>query len=673
MQGPYQLILTGNELANQIDSQHTDNANSVKLTILAWSSLLGDSSLGLKPRGTVHRFVKSVCSDLFGVLAQYSSLSDRLISSVSLIDGSISAPFIDEMVRTPVFREYLHFHRTRDVTTLQYVLSFLNFGKRMYYKNPLLDRDALRAWIETEKRIGDVVLPPMVRNLNTVLRWIFNSFDVPILLPKHGSGAVAEKGVRGVEHKNHRFSASPELYQYLLNDGPHNLRYAKLILDELAGPSTGSWEADDIWSTPTGLEPALMESTAFARLMFVPKSWKASRSICMEPIANQYAQQGVRLWLEHYMSENVLKNHVDITDQRLNQRAAQYGSKTGTVDTIDLSSASDCVLWALVESAFPAEIVSHLAATRSTRVALPSGKLVVINKYAPMGSGLCFPTQTSLYSAIVLLVEMCVRHDIDWREPSALEDVNLFHLYEETYMYPFLGKAPLYQSKVYGDDIACNTIATSSIIECLESLGFKINLGKSFTGGQCYRESCGEHYIFGKRITPYAFKTKAIKERMDIVALGSVIDAANRAGEYGYLTVRKTLTQFILRCDISGYVRPGDVNEIAFSDDPLASYAIYHINPRNTHLSRRDYRHDEGIQPSGTHIRFQRMEVYRLMSSIVGDVIWSEKFDQYRYQQWWRSRLNGREAADYAVPQRRDVMGARPIMGWSPYLDQTSL
>lgn len=670
-QGKYRLILHGNELANHIEHQHTDNANSVKLMILTWSSLLGDSTLGLKPELTINRFVKEAVYDLFGLLARFSSLNDRLISSIAYIDGDISVPFILEMRQTPIFKEYLHFYRTRDVATFQYILSFLNFGKKIYYKNPDLDRDALRAWIDTEERIGKVVLPSFVANLKAILEWIFTDFDVPVLLPKHGGGAVAEKGVKGVEHKNRRLTVPTRLHRYMVRDA-YDMRHATILLDE-DNEHHMLW-VPDRWCTPTGSEPALSDTrNDVARLMFVPKSWKASRSICMEPAGLQYAQQGVRLWLEHYMSENILRNHVDISDQTVNQSAAQYGSRTRKVDTVDLKSASDCVLWTLIKLVYPAEMVFHFAATRSTRVALPDGHVKDLQKFAPMGSGLCFPAQTSLYSAIVLLVEMCMRHNIDWRDPDALRDVNLFHLYEETYMYPYDGAEPYFKSKVYGDDIACNSCATSNIVECLESLGFVVNREKSFTDNQCYRESCGEHYLFGERITPYKLKTKEIKDRMEIDSIGSIIDAANLAGEYGYTNVRKTLIQFVLHCDINRYKRPSEVNEIAFSDDPFASFSIYHINPRNTHLRRREYRRDEGIQPSGSHTRFQRMEVYRLMSSIVGDVIWSEKFDQYRYNQWWRSRINGREAADYAVPSRRDVMGARPVMGWSPYLDQTSL
>lgn len=673
-QGTCVIDLQHEGLVNHLRDSHGDkNLYNVAYTILGWSSLLGDSTLcDRKPDEVIRRFTRRLAFDLFGSLAQYSALSDEIIRSLRSNEGHISMAYVGGMARTPVFREYLHTFRTGCVDTLRYVLSFLNFGKKMTYDNPDLKRDALRAWKEVEKRIGNVVLPPYTKNLSIIIDWLLQGLEIPYLLPKHGAGAVSEPGVRGVEHKNVRFTIPPKASHYFDVD-----------------------VFGCVVNSPTGDEPAPSNKhISYSRLKFVPKSWKAMRSICMEPIPYQYLQQGVRYWIEDHMSQSILSEHVRLDDQRVNQVAALIGSRTNTVDTIDLSAASDSVSWKLVKQVFPREVIKHFHMTRSERVLTSAkGRPIKIHKFAPMGSSLCFPTQTILYSAVVLLIEMCMRHDLDWRDPDVLLGVDLDQLHADTY-HPHIGAgtAPLFRSKIYGDDIACNSLATSSIIECLTTLGFKVNEDKSFTGDQAYRESCGEHYVAGKKVTPYYLKVKDVQCKSDISTIGSIIDAANRAWEYGYLTLRKVLVQMALYSEISGYTPPGPCNEILFSSDTSESMAIYHPNPSNRNLRTRSFRYDN-LQLSGSHVRFQRKEVYRLMSTYVGDVVWSAKHDQYRYLQWWRShheektvlqldqcqndptllalwwrsRELEREAVDIlAASTKRDVAGAKPYMGWTP-------
>jgi hypothetical protein len=198
----------------------------------------------------------------------------------------------------------------------------------------------------------------------------------------------------------------------------------------------------------------------------------------MEPSAYMWAQQAVRLWYEDYLSRSVLRKHVVLQDQSKNQWACRFGSFTNRVDTIDLSSASDSVLWLLVKKIFPAKVLKHLLATRTDTVELPDGSEFKVSKFAPMGSALCFPVQSTIYSAVILMVAMTRRFGVDWREPGVFKGLDLDVLYKMTFMDKLSDEdshkyQPFY---AYGDDLICDERITSNVIDALTELAFKVNV-----------------------------------------------------------------------------------------------------------------------------------------------------------------------------------------------------
>jgi hypothetical protein len=313
----------------------------------------------------------------------------------------------EQFARTPIFREYNRFSKTGDPLLLRYILSFCNFSKKISLVRPELEQDALRAWLNVEEKLRSTPLPPWINNLRVVMGVLTEGFDELTFLPRHGSGSVAERIPRpGVDVKNSLIQHINPKLAYM---------YSKPKLGDVCdvGPEV-------FW--PYGVMSSKKDNEArrASRLIFVPKSWKSLRSICMEPSAVQYAQQGVRTWLEDQMRRTYLSKYVHIEDQTYNREAAKAGSQNGRLDTIDLTAASDSVMWRLVAAIFPAKVLKHLHATRTTHVELPDGRIVRSEKFAPMGSATCFPVQTMIYSALLVMLASASYNGRDWWKPGVL-------------------------------------------------------------------------------------------------------------------------------------------------------------------------------------------------------------------------------------------------------------
>lgn len=84
--------------------------------------------------------------------------------------------------------------------------------------------------------------------------------------------------------------------------------------------------------------PRIVDSS---RSLFVPKTTKGSRMICVEPSVNMYYQLGLAYHLEERL-KSFFK--IDLkTQPSVNHRLARLGSIDGSYATIDLSSASDSI------------------------------------------------------------------------------------------------------------------------------------------------------------------------------------------------------------------------------------------------------------------------------------------------------------------------------------------
>lgn len=220
------------------------------------------------------------------------------------------------------------------------------------------------------------------------------------------------------------------------------------------------------------------------KVITVPKTQKTPRIIAIEPTAYQYMQQAVRGVLEKsYEFDYFARKMMGYESQVPNQILAQKGSIDGSLATLDLSDASDLVSSDLVKLAFrdwPA-LQQAILGVRSTQARVPIREgSFPLNKYASMGSALCFPIEAMMFSCMVLL--------------GCRRVLNPHGSLEET-------KRLLEGSvRVYGDDIVVPTNCAQSVAAVLEAYGLKVNYAKSFWNGN-FRESCGKEYWYGFDVT----------------------------------------------------------------------------------------------------------------------------------------------------------------------------
>jgi hypothetical protein len=214
-------------------------------------------------------------------------------------------------------------------------------------------------------------------------------------------------------------------------------------------------------------------------LITVPKNAKTDRTICYEPHMNIRLQLAVGDYLRH----RLLKFGVNLSDQSINQRRAIFGSKHGTLATIDLSSASDTISRNLVLDLLPLDWFEYLDKLRSKYTLWPDGIWRENEKFSSMGNGYTFELESLLFYAICSVVSPNV--------------------------------------SVFGDDIILPSENYDVAVKLLNTLGFRVNAQKSFSSGP-FRESCGMDVFSGFPVTPVYLRSLP-KRVEDIVHLHNEI------------------------------------------------------------------------------------------------------------------------------------------------------
>lgn len=219
------------------------------------------------------------------------------------------------------------------------------------------------------------------------------------------------------------------------------------------------------------------------KIVFVPKNYKAMRTIAKEEVARQvFMSEGAHILdrtIDSFSGIYPAPKRMSLHDQTNNQLAAKIGSVDNGLATLDLSAASDSISCSLIRDVFPNDWVKYIYEFRS-KTAVVDDKEVQLHMISTMGSRLTFPIETLLFYAIA----------------RAATDT-----YAE-----FAGDFKHFEDVLaYGDDIIVPTPAAATCIEFLTSLGFKVNTEKSFYGHENYRESCGEEYLYGYEVSSRYF------------------------------------------------------------------------------------------------------------------------------------------------------------------------
>lgn len=626
------------------------NMRLIRHFLTSWIGLLSDSPLnanGLKPLTVYTKFLKNLTiHGLDLTIRAYSALCDLFLRNEAVVGPlSLTENWLDGFRDTPIYKEYIEYTKSRDPLLGRFIVSFLLFGKKLKFDDPNLASVAFRDWELVEDKLSRLCFNEAgLLALRNIVHALVDGIDLLSSMPKFGPGKVSEPGIKGPVKKACGLEIDPQLGSILRSF--RNELYNSFPLEFY--------------------REVEVREHADARLKFVYKDKSKYRSICMEPNSVMFVQQALFCSFSRNFDIDLMSRFVDLRDQTLSQRACRYGSVTNDVDTIDLSSASDSVSWDLVSSIFPDWIVEWLDFTRSEYVTCPDGSVRRLNKFAPMGSALCFPIQCIVFTALCIYSYMLRdtwihTHELESEEfsPALNRSIIFFIEYKicpsEGFIHPASHR---YQPiTVYGDDLIVDSSATAILIDLLSQFGFSVNTSKSFTGAQSFRESCGKFYLNGYDVTPIRYTLEGRCSLKDASFFLSCIALVNRAGDYGYFGLKRIVQSSIL------YL--GDSKRaILFTSDRDVGFGIYSYNPVNDHL-RSSGSFCGGYQLS---LDYQKIFFKALMPKLrIESVPTSFEYEEYRYMRWFDQRRN--EATIPTVMQgssNRLAAGSRLALGWTP-------
>jgi len=620
------------------------NEQGVALFAAAWIALLSDSPItsSARPSRAYRQFYTRLTTDLRSTVLSFSELAHELSACSTLMGpDSPSGDWIERMKDTPVFFEYVRYYSSGDPVVFRYLYTFLSFGKKLEYDDPEFHKVAFRDWQEVERRLGGLVFDEThISNLRLILSTLPKLNDYPFW-PKHGPGNVAEPIGRSPIAKHYCIA-----YDRLLDRAFFTGLLANFGLSKEAGfspdaslPDPSAWTITEETDRPP------------SELRFARKNLKVARSVCSEPARLMYFQEGVFAMMDGATCDSPFKRFIHLRDQSYNQELARFGSFTAAIDTLDLSAASDSVSVELIRLVFPTSWKIFMLATRNPIVNTADG-LKTLNKFAPMGSAVCFPTQCLIFSAICVYAH-CLHH-FGWHvteRPVPLTMSNVRDVLWRISDSPITHRkmATRYQPiGVYGDDICCDSRVTYIVKALLVHFGFEVNERKSFTGSQNFRESCGKFYLSGEDVTPLFYRIKDVRRTLRAGQIYSQVCLINECLEHNFRTTRSFLIYSLMK-----WHRRKKFRQLAV---PFVYYDSTEFGIK-TYAWRRDNSH---LRHRNNH-KLQRRE-YRVLSILPSENIENTSVhEKYLMMRWWATRQ--REVVD----PKRVVAHGVPLgmrLGW---------
>jgi hypothetical protein len=387
---------------------------------------------------------------------------------------------------------------------------------------------------------NDLSQDPLLKRMKQLIARVLSNEDPRDIVPSHGGGATACRTPNW--NKHHRRL----MYYEKLDDIYPYSDYFFLSSTHLADEMERLKEAENM-------------GVPQARVCLVPKDSRGPRVISCEPAELMFIQQGIMRKLY-----GILENHsltrgcINFADQKINQRLAKASSINGALATLDLSDASDRVSLELVRRVFPANWFECLNACRSEETILPSGEVVVLNKFAPMGSSCCFPVEALVFWACAVA---------------------------SIFPYGRISKEKIPPVWVYGDDIITSVDSFDAVMRGLECVGLKVNKDKSYWRGP-FRESCGGDYHNGVDVTPVRVRKFLSKSR---TSLATNADLANSfVAKFGYTDATSVISVIETA---GGYVYPRSERSLPATIRCAPGVSNVHFRSRyNTDFQRMEYR-----------------------------------------------------------------------------------
>jgi len=365
----------------------------------------------------------------------------------------------------------------------------------------------LDGFVQTDSELPICIdrVDPVLDYAEYIINRVTGTFRKEMISPRHGPGAVSD----GQKHwEKMRFR---RIYPNLERVFP----FFEWFVPTLSAVADFDYQSDLEFDEPT------------AKVVLVPKDSRGPRIISCEPAAIQYIQQGIAAVLVDCIETNSLtRGRVNFRDQSINQRYALSGSLGVGWVTLDMKDASDRVSLALVRRLFRSSgILEYLESTRSTTTRLPDGRLVLLKKFAPMGSALCFPVEALVFYA--LAVSVLVNH-LGLPLAKACESL-----------------------KVYGDDIICTSQDYEVLFKYFPTVGLMFNTSKCCITG-LFRESCGVEAYNGQNVTPMRIRTGMSSCLMnDATTLASWCAYQRSMWSRGYWYTAQCIADEIRRQDVN--------------------------------------------------------------------------------------------------------------------------
>jgi hypothetical protein len=319
---------------------------------------------------------------------------------------------------------------------------------------------------------------------------IFGHVDPRAIQPRHGPGSVATGEDTIHKARLCRIYSSMEIIFPFTEFMMFNLSH---VCDAV----------EDIKNLEVIPEPT-------AKVVLVPKDSRGPRLISAEPLEVQWIQQGLGKVMETAINCHPFTGgFVNFTDQTVNQRLALEGSRTSEWVTLDMKEASDRVSKDLVISLFAhvPDLLAAMLACRSTGTVLPDGREIRLNKFAPMGSRLCFPVEAICFYVLIASA-LCMEKGYSRRKIRG----RLF---------------------IFGDDIIMRREDYPVALQCLPKFGLMFNPRKCCTHGS-FRESCGVDAYKGVNVTPTRVSTVWCHNRKTPEVISSYVSLRNALYGRGY-------------------------------------------------------------------------------------------------------------------------------------------
>jgi hypothetical protein len=312
----------------------------------------------------------------------------------------------------------------------------------------------IRVWNESFKaRSSD----PFYRLARNIIGRVICQIDWKAIRPSHGPGSVYPPSVPRDK------SCFLTIYDTIQQLYPFDQYFCGLPL-----------HVEDHLRNESGGKIAEL-STIESKLVCVQKDSRGPRLICVHPKEAIWIQQGQRRLIESAINANrILRTRITFRDQTTNGGMALLASSTREYVTLDLKEASDRLSSSLVSYLF-GWAYQFLNASRASTIKLLDGRVVNLEKYAPMGNATVFPVQSLVFWALVHAGIKC-------RYGVSCNDIYVF-----------------------GDDIIYPSKYHAGAINGLVRAGLIPNTAKTFVSG-FFRESCGVDAYRGKDVTPLRVK-----------------------------------------------------------------------------------------------------------------------------------------------------------------------